>query len=209
MYRDTTSNEPDYHHKLEIQKLYSRIADVHDLSPSGYWVKGYRSEEQLVLSAIQCPGRLLDVGSGTGRYISLLNNRGFEIVAVDLSCPMISIARTKLPDNGSQSKIDFCLADAVELPFCAGSMDYVLCMGCLEFLPDKSQLLACFRELKRVTSTNGTIVCSGTLPAHELFDLSSQVGLRIETFTGVTCDGGIVDAYSAVSELAVLIARVV
>ena len=209
MHRDVTSIQPHNHHKLEIQKLYSRVAGLHDLSPSGYWVKGYRSEEKLVLSAIQRPGRLLDVGSGTGRYISLLKNRGFEIVAVDLSNPMISIARTKVPKNGPSSNITFCLADATELPFRDGSMDYVLCMGCLEFLPDKSQLLACFRELKRVASINGKIVCSGTLPASELFDLSSQVGLEIETFTGVTCDGSIVDPYSAVSELAVLIAGVI
>src|SRR5262249_16944169 len=45
----------------------------------------------------QCPrpGRLLDLGCGTGRLLVPLAQRGYSVMGVDLSAPMLGVAAAK------------------------------------------------------------------------------------------------------------------
>jgi SAM-dependent methyltransferase len=53
---------------------------------------------------------VLDIGCGTGGHAIVLAERGYEVVGVDLSAPMLAIARTKAADAGQD--IEFVDGDA-------------------------------------------------------------------------------------------------
>ena len=194
-------------HKREIQRLYEGLAAFHDHAPAGPWAEGYRAEEQFVLPLLQPPGRLLDLGSGTGRYLERLRTSGLELVAADLVLPMLLTAREKLRSWSPRPRAEFCVAEATGLPFMTGSMDYVLSMGCLDLLPSRGQLLGCLREMRRVTALRGKVICSGVMAAGEMVSASVQADLRVDTVAGFLPDGRRVDPFSTASELVVLVAR--
>jgi SAM-dependent methyltransferase len=75
----------------------------------------------------QPPGRLLDLGCGTGRLLVALANRGYRVLGVDLSRPMLEVAREKAAAAG----VDVLLlqANLVELTCLASdSFDFAACL---------------------------------------------------------------------------------
>ncbi len=66
------------------------------------------------------PGRVLDVGCGTGRTTRPLADRGHDVVGIDVSERMVAQARERHPD------LTFRVDDATDLAFADGSFDYVL-----------------------------------------------------------------------------------
>jgi SAM-dependent methyltransferase len=97
------------------------------------------------------PGRVLDLGTGTGRAARLLARRfpSAEIVAVDLSPRMIEEARRLLPAELG-GRVSFEVADAAALPFPDGVFDLVALVNMVPF----------FEELRRVTAPGGAVVFS-------------------------------------------------
>jgi SAM-dependent methyltransferase len=80
-------------------------------------------EERLGLA----PGAtILDVGCGLGSHAVELTKRGFLVVGLDLSLPMLSRAADEAQDHGL--KINFLHADMREMNF-DGAFDAVLCWG--------------------------------------------------------------------------------
>ena len=81
------------------------------------------------------PGRLIDLGCGTGRHLVALARSGFDVLGVDLSPHMLCQARTKLRReklSGRLLRADFC-----NLPIgspdnakclAPASFDYAICM---------------------------------------------------------------------------------
>ena len=49
-------------------------------------------------AAGRAPGKVLDVGMGTGRLCAELDRRGWQVSGVDLSPAMVAAARRRLPD---------------------------------------------------------------------------------------------------------------
>src|SRR5215210_283273 len=72
-----------------------------------------------------------------------------EIVATDLSLPMLDYARTKL---ATLKNVDWRQADIAALPFPDALFAAVVCQFGLMFVPDKQ---AAFREARRVLSKGG------------------------------------------------------
>ncbi len=101
------------------------------------------------------PGTALDAGCGTGRYSTILAERGHAVIGVDQSGAMLDIARRKLP------AADFRDADLTALPLPAGSVDAVVCALALVHLPDVSPAM---REFARVLRPGGRLVISDVHP---------------------------------------------
>ena len=109
-------------------------------------------------------GRLLDIGTGTGRMAEIFAKRAEHIVALDKSLPMLRIARAKLQHLAAE-RIEVLQGDFTQLPFADGSFDTVLFHQVLHFAPNPATPLI---EAARVTKSGGRIAIVDFAPhAHE------------------------------------------
>jgi SAM-dependent methyltransferase len=102
---------------------------------------------QAVAELAPAPGGVvIDVACGTGRAIPWLRaavGEAGKVLAIDVTAEMLAEALRR----GRASMALLVLADAVRLPFAAGSVDAVFAAGLLPHLPDPVDGL---RELARV-----------------------------------------------------------
>lgn len=92
--------------------------------------------------------RILDVGSGTGYYLNLINRQGLNCVGIDLSENMVRQSSAVYPHLKIQ------IADARKLPFADNSFDAVISVETLRYFSDRGTLL---KEIFRVTKPGGSI----------------------------------------------------
>jgi len=138
----------------------------------------------------------LDVATGTGRIpLLLMRQPGFrgKIIGVDRSSKMLNVARRDAARF--ESRVYFVQADAMALPFAAGSVPTVSCMEALEFLPNpKKGLAELVRVLQPVTpgqpgrgwllTTNrvgweARLMPGKTWPRHELETVLKELPLQV------------------------------
>lgn len=98
--------------------------------------------------AFRAPGRLLDLGCGTGRLCAHFAAKGFECAGVDLSEEMLAKARANAP---TATFLNANLVDLAELP--DASFDYAACLfstlGMVRGADNRAKVLAnVFRVLK-------------------------------------------------------------
>jgi magnesium-protoporphyrin O-methyltransferase len=70
--------------------------------------------------------RLLDAGCGTGALALAAANRGAEIVAIDLSPQLVTLAASRAADHPAASRITFRSGDMLDPAL--GRFDYVVAM---------------------------------------------------------------------------------
>jgi len=99
------------------------------------------------------PGRLLDVGCGTGAHTAAIAERGWTVTGVDVSEDQLQLAR----DRG----VDIVVADAAALPFGDESFDAVVSM-CTH--TDVDDFAAVVRQIARVLKHEGPFVYLGVHP---------------------------------------------
>jgi SAM-dependent methyltransferase len=110
------------------------------------------SVERLVeLADLQRGARLLDVATGTGTVARAAERRGASVVGVDVSGPMLAVAREASPE------IEFRRADAHALPFERGAFDVVTCGLAVSHFNEPLRALG---EVLRVLREGGCLVVS-------------------------------------------------
>ena len=101
----------------------------------------------LLLGALPAaPGRVADLGCGTGTLSLLLAEEGFSVDGVDLSPEMVRLARGKA---GDRRGITFVEGDADAPPLAPGGYDAVLCRHVLWAMPDPAAALRRWIDLLR------------------------------------------------------------
>jgi SAM-dependent methyltransferase len=60
----------------------------------------FEVDARIVDERLTVPGRLVDLGCGAGRHAIRFARRGFDVVAVDLSRPMLETVKRKAEDEG-------------------------------------------------------------------------------------------------------------
>lgn len=103
--------------------------------------------------ATQPLGRVLDIGTGTGRMAELFAQSAEHIVALDKSPAMLRVARARLQHLGGE-RIQMVQGDFASLPLPASSIDTVLFHQVLHFAQDPA---AALKEAARVTREGGRI----------------------------------------------------
>jgi len=73
--------------------------------------------------------RVLDAGCGTGAFALEAANRGADVLAVDLSPKLVSVARDRCAGNFSRGSIDFIAGDLLDPAL--GQFDHVISMDAL------------------------------------------------------------------------------
>ena len=114
-------------------------------------------------------GRLLDVGTGTGRMAELFATKAGHVTALDRSPDMLRLARTRL-QHLPADKVELVQGDFAQLPFPAGSFDTVLFHQVLHYALAPEAVLA---EAARVTAPGGRIAIVD-FAAHDREDLRTQ-----------------------------------
>ena len=73
--------------------------------------------------------RILDAGCGTGALTAVAAARGADVVAVDVASNLVDVARKRIDDPATLSRIDFRVGDMCDESL--GKFDYVVCMDSL------------------------------------------------------------------------------
>lgn len=100
---------------------------------------------------------VVDVGCGTGRWLTFASESGANVAGLDLTPEMLAQAAAKPGLEGRLAR-----ADAQSLPLAGATADVTLCSFCVSYVRDLS---AVFAELARITRPEGRVIVSDIHPA--------------------------------------------
>jgi ubiquinone/menaquinone biosynthesis C-methylase UbiE len=111
--------------------------------------------EQAILGAVgpQPLGRVLDLGTGTGRMLQLLARRADRTVGLDSSHSMLSVARANLEAGNIQCELR--QGDVYSPPLERGTFDLVVIHQVLHYLDDPARAI---REAARLVAVDGRLL---------------------------------------------------
>ena len=152
--------------------LASEYEDREVSTREGYaiWSTSYDTEKNPLI-AVEEPrvdtllaplsfGRVLDVGTGTGRHALKLARRGAHVTAIDQSPEMLAVARQSAEREGLT--IDFRLLTFDDgLPFASGQFDLLICALVLSHGVNLQQTL---QEFARVLAPGGYLLITDYHP---------------------------------------------
>jgi ubiquinone/menaquinone biosynthesis C-methylase UbiE len=123
-------------------------------------------------------GRVLDIGTGTGRLLELVAPRAASALGIDASRAMLALARTRLATAGL-AHCGVRQADMYRLPLADASYDVAVLQMVLHYAEDPG---AAIREAARVLRPGGRLVVVD-LAAHDRTDLTSRLAHRWPGFS--------------------------
>ena len=194
--------------EAEAQAYFARHA--HDWDE----LRRLHSSDEAIESALDAAlgsaplGRLLDIGTGTGRMAEIFAERAEHIVALDKSLAMLRVARAKL-QNLPTHRVELVQGDFGSLPFAAASFDTVLFHQVLHFAQAPRAALA---EAARVTSAGGRIAIVD-FAAHQREELReryahARLGFGDTQMRGLLQDAGFVPGETAALEDGELVVKI-
>ena len=162
---------------------FSEIADTWDT------VRELHSKNELIeAQLIELAGadgyqRVIDIGTGTGRMLSLFAGRAERLDGIDLSHRMLTLARANL-DEAGVAHSHLRQGDATNLPYADASADLVIIHQVLHFIDEPERVLA---EAGRVLNGAGRLLVVDFAP-HNLEFLRAKhghrrLGIRHETLS--------------------------
>jgi len=125
----------------------------------GHWEENYSSRGPLWGGAVHSlpvlppDARVLELGCGNGKTLSVMNQRGWNVTGIDISPRAIQLARKTFPEV---QEICLAVADVRRMPFGAGSFDAVFAFHILGHLPAAYRADA-LQEICRVTRAGGRV----------------------------------------------------
>ena len=123
-------------------------------------------------------GRVLDVGTGTGRLLELLAPRVVCGLGIDASRTMLALARVRLA-KPEFAHLSVRLADMYALPLRDAAYDLVLLQMVLHYADEPAQVIA---EASRVLAPGGRLAVVD-LAAHDRADLRDRLAHRALGFS--------------------------
>lgn len=89
----------------------------------------------------------LDVGTGIGRWASLLAEKAAYVVGIDISRQMARIAKRRV----NRTNTDFLVATAFAIPLRSNCVDLSLSCTCIQHIVDEEKQRESLQEMTRVT----------------------------------------------------------
>lgn len=123
---------------------------------------------QRILPCSRVPARVLDIGTGTGRYARIFAERGNEVAAMDISREMLTQAASHVPRN-----VRLLQGVAQDIPQSRAAVDVVVCARVLSHVPQPAAVLA---EIRRVLRPDGLAVLTDIDSGHDYDCTSIPVG---------------------------------
>ena len=138
----------------EVAERYDGWAESYDADLASWAYRAPAVVADTVMTRLPAAESLLDVGCGTGLVGRELRARGFggQILGLDISSASLAIAEK----NGGYDALE--QADLQQrLPVDHDSVDAVVCVGVMTYLPDVE---AVWREFARVVRPGGLVVAT-------------------------------------------------
>jgi SAM-dependent methyltransferase len=131
---------------------FDEIAEVYDESLPAHVVEHYLAKRTAYVGALSPPGRVLDVGCGTGALAGRLAARGYDVVGVDPSAGMLEVMRSRHPG------LEAVAASGTALPFGDDEFDLVLTVAALHHVAEPRAVRQTLGEMTRVSKPGGRIL---------------------------------------------------
>jgi SAM-dependent methyltransferase len=131
---------------------FDEIAEVYDESLPAHVVEHYLAKRTAYVAALCPPGRVLDVGCGTGALAARLADRGYSVVGVDPSEGMLEVMRARHPG------LKAVAASGTALPFGEDEFDLVLTVAALHHVAEPEAVRQTLGEMTRVSRPAGRIL---------------------------------------------------
>ncbi|UTD02936.1 class I SAM-dependent methyltransferase [Treponema socranskii subsp. buccale] len=133
---------------IESYSVHSIVKYYEKLSQNGL----FNYEKDILSKYFIIPGKILDIGCGTGRTTIALSKLGYDVIGIDYSSKMIEEAKKMA------SYIRYYVQDTRELSFDSGLFDYALFsfngLMLLETYADRKKATL---EISRVLKYNGLL----------------------------------------------------
>jgi ubiquinone/menaquinone biosynthesis C-methylase UbiE len=131
-----------------IKEEYGRLAARYD----DRWAAYVRRTTERTLEHLRPRGgeRILDLGCGTGALLRAMVRHDAHAVGVDLSMPMLQVAR-----HGTPETMALAAGEAGLLPLRAATFDAVVSVSSFHYWPDPARAV---REVARVLRPGGRFV---------------------------------------------------
>jgi ubiquinone/menaquinone biosynthesis C-methylase UbiE/DNA-binding transcriptional ArsR family regulator len=120
-------------------------------------------------------GRVVDLGTGTGRILQLLGPRATRAVGIDVSHSMLSVARANLERSGVQ-RCELRQGDVYSPPVDAATFDLVVIHQVLHYLDDPARAIA---EAARLVAPGGRLLVVDFAPHRHEFLRDAQAHRRL------------------------------
>jgi len=142
----------------------TRVAEIYDSAPEREWSRldSRRIEFEVTCRALDehlpnAPARILDVGSGPGRYALRLAGQGYSVSLVDLSGQCLAIAEREAAHLTLQFDRVVCGSATQLTAFPTASFDAVLLLGPLYHLKKEEARAQTVLEALRVLRPDGLL----------------------------------------------------
>jgi SAM-dependent methyltransferase len=158
-----------------VRQAYRSPSVVSRYVTIGLWP----AEEILIADFVPDEARVLDLGCGAGRTSIALAELGLEVVGIDISEPMIEVARDQALRAGVQERTEFHVMDARQLDLPEDSFDVALfSYNGIELVPGREGKRLVLEQVHRSLAPGGRLV----LCAHSLFALNAYAPMRLRAF---------------------------
>jgi ubiquinone/menaquinone biosynthesis C-methylase UbiE len=149
--QDQTGDKP-----IGTREWYDFVGQLADILPELHPGGQDATQALLEMCRIETNSRVLDVGCGSGNTACLIaKDFGAQVYGIDISEVMIAEAKERAERQGLASRINFRVADVLDLPFEADWFDVVFVQSVLTPLPgDKKQAM---HEMVRVLRPGGRL----------------------------------------------------
>jgi SAM-dependent methyltransferase len=132
---------------------FDDVAAVYDETLPGHVIEHYiEKRARFVTEASPPPGRVLDVGCGTGVLADRLAGSGYEVVGLDPSEGMLDVMRERAP------QVEAVHGSGTEMPFEDGEFDLSLSVATMHHIADRDLVQSALQEMVRVVKPGGRIL---------------------------------------------------
>lgn len=143
---------------------YSSLAGLYDCLTDNVSYEEYAAQiERLFRRYRQKPSIVLELACGTGSLTRLLAQRGYEMIAADISPDMLTVAREKCGDLPVPPV--FICQDMCELDLYGTVQAAVCCLDSVNYLTDRRQLRRAFSRVSLFLEQGGLFLFDVKTPA--------------------------------------------
>ncbi len=156
--------------KSNIKATYDKIAKHFDAT------RGYMWEEcKIFIGAATDSSLFLDIGCGNGRNSLYALQKGFTVIASDISIGQLNIVKSK--SKTKKQDISLVQCDAIHIPFKSESFDRIMFIAAIHHLPTEKERIRSLTEIKDLMKSDGrALISAWALNQPKFKDIKTEDG---------------------------------